>query len=370
MRVLFVNENIGGHTTVHHHLEHELREHPDVDAEFLHVPPRRGLRRLAGAAVPGLARFDLDLQPLRAQLALSRWVDRRLRTRADGFDVIHVYTQNAVLTSTDVLAAHPSVVSVDSTNELNAFLLPHRRPTRWTARLLPITLRFERKVFDAATLVVSSSEYAARSLRSTYGVGADRLRILPMGIPVPREAPRREPASGLPVITFVGKTLARKGGHLLLDVHQQRLASRCTLVLVTKDRVPELPNVRTINDLDVGDARLGEILAESSVFVFPSEIDQSPNAVLEAMAAGVPVIAGDVGAIPEMVTDGVTGVLVPPGDGDALARAIEDLLDDPARRASMGAAGRARVIERYDVRSATTELVGLLSEARHRFESR
>ena len=367
MRVLFVNENLGGHATVHLHLERALRNVPNVEAEFLHVPPPKITRRLVGAAIPVLGRFDLDLQPLRAQLALSRWVRDRVRARADHIDVVHVYTQNAAYEIADYLREHPSIVSVDSTNELNAYLLPHRRPTRWTGRLLPITQRFERRVFDAATLVVSSSEYAADSLRSTYGVTADRLRVLPMGIPVPHEAPRRDDESPLPMITFVGRTLDRKGGHRLLELHQRHLASRCMLTMVTKGHVPALPNVTTYHDIDVGDPRLDEILARSAAFVFPSEIDQSPNAVLEAMAMGVPVIAPRIGAIPEMVEDGVSGMLVTLGDDDGLVQAITRVIVDPAVRVSMGAAGRRRVAEHYDLAKNTAALVDLLVEACERF---
>ena len=74
MRVLFVNENIGGHATVHHHLRRALEAHPEVEADFLDVPPPSLLRRLIGMRLPGLAGLDLDLQPLRAQLAASAWV--------------------------------------------------------------------------------------------------------------------------------------------------------------------------------------------------------------------------------------------------------------------------------------------------------
>jgi glycosyltransferase involved in cell wall biosynthesis len=71
--------------------------------------------------------------------------------------------------------------------------------------------------------------------------------------------------------------------------------------------------------------------------------------VLEAMAAGLPVIASNVGGIPELVADGVSGVLVPPGDPDALAEAIEALLENPALALELGAAGRRRVVENFDL---------------------
>src|SRR5205823_7927059 len=78
MRVLFVNENIGGHATVHDNLGRALTTRPDVDATFYNVPAPGLVRKVAAAPLPGLARLDLDLQPLRYQLAQSALVHRVL----------------------------------------------------------------------------------------------------------------------------------------------------------------------------------------------------------------------------------------------------------------------------------------------------
>ena len=71
--------------------------------------------------------------------------------------------------------------------------------------------------------------------------------------------------------------------------------------------------------------------------------------ILEAMAAGLPVVASAVGGIPEIVRDGETGLLVPPGDADALAAALGRLLDDDGLRRRLGAAGRERALDEFDV---------------------
>ena len=128
MKVLFVNENIGGHSTVHAHLRRTLTDHPLVEARFLDVPPPSLRRRALGTRIPGLARLDLDLQPLRAQLALSEWVRRQLPALAADADVLHVYTANAGLRSVPLIAAMPSVVTTDATNTTNAYRLPYRDP--------------------------------------------------------------------------------------------------------------------------------------------------------------------------------------------------------------------------------------------------
>jgi len=92
-----------------------------------------------------------------------------------------------------------------------------------------------------------------------------------------------------------------------------------------------------------------QLLAETAVSVHPSHSEGLPNAVLEAMAAGAPVVATRVGGSPELVADGVTGFLVPPQDPAALAKAIEELLAEPGRARRLGQAGRQRVIEEFSV---------------------
>lgn len=370
-RVLFVNENLGGHASMHLYLRDALDEvHPGLDAEFIDVPRSGTLRRAVAAQVPVLGPLDLDLHPVRFQLAQSE-VTRRLLRRAvdsgDGPDVLHLYTQSIALRSVDLLRSRPSVVATDATFLQGAFHLPHRRPTRFTGSAVRVAQAFERRVYAAATLLIAQSEWVADSLRRAYGVEDDRIRVVPFGLTVGPAPPRRSP-DGLPEVTFVGATLDRKGGSRLLRVFRERLQGRCVLNLVTRDAVVPEPGVRVLSDFEPGDPRLPELLARTSVFAFPTEMDNSPYSVLEAMRSGVPVVATRVGALPEMVADGVTGTLVSHDDVE-LARAIESLLDDPVRAAAMGSAGRARVERVYDARVTTRQLLDVLTEARDRFSN-
>lgn len=92
-----------------------------------------------------------------------------------------------------------------------------------------------------------------------------------------------------------------------------------------------------------------DILSAMDIFVLSSLWEGMPNVVLEAMAAGLPVIATSVGGIPEAVIDGQTGLLVPPGNTGALAKAVIDLLNNPERASEMGLAGKKRADEFFSV---------------------
>lgn len=94
---------------------------------------------------------------------------------------------------------------------------------------------------------------------------------------------------------------------------------------------------------------VADLLAACDLFVLPSIYEGLPLAILEAMAAGRAVVATAVGGVPEAVLDGQTGLLVPPGNPDALADAVRSLLSDPARAARMGTAGKARVQQHFSI---------------------
>jgi glycosyltransferase involved in cell wall biosynthesis len=109
-----------------------------------------------------------------------------------------------------------------------------------------------------------------------------------------------------------------------------------------------------------GDAQ--ELLGAMDLFVLSSPEEGMPNVVLEAMAAARPVVATSVGGTPEVVVDGVTGLLVPPGNPERLAAAIEAVLADSARMKAMGRQGRERVQKHFRVDTMVARTVAVYEE--------
>lgn len=106
-----------------------------------------------------------------------------------------------------------------------------------------------------------------------------------------------------------------------------------------------------------------EILTAVDIFTLASHVEGMPNAILEAMAAGLPVVATQVGGVPEIVVEGQTGLLVPPADDKVLAQALLTLIEDASLRRRLGLAGRQRVLGQFDIavtRQKTVDLYGRL----------
>jgi len=346
---------------MHGHVRAAVAEDPDITATFFDVPPRGLVERAVGVAVPGLGHLDLDLQPTRAQLARSAVARKHLDSLDPKPDALHLYTHNIALLSIGAMRRTPSVVSLDATNRQNAFRIPGRRPTRFTPLTLASIVPFERRVYDAARRVVAHSSWAADSVLS-YGVERAKVEVIPFGITVPPET-TRERSSEKPTIVFVGRSMARKGGRRLVEIWTRHLARSSRLTLVTMDHVDPAPGLQVRNDLRPGDGRIEDVLGEADIFAFPSEIDPYGFAILEAMAAALPVVAVRQAAVPELVEDGVTGLLVPPHDDDAIASALQSLIDEPERARALGNAGRARLLERFDARKTTAQLLEVIRDA-------
>ncbi|HKG28160.1 MAG TPA: glycosyltransferase family 4 protein [Thermomicrobiales bacterium] len=169
---------------------------------------------------------------------------------------------------------------------------------------------------------------------------------------------------GLLKLGFIGNGFLRKGGDLLLKVHQEHFADLAHLTLVTHDAPKGLSGLRNVEiKTEVPWVELmTSVLPGFDLFVFPTRFDYSPYAVIEAMSAGVPVISTRVGAIPEMVEDGVGGFLIEAGSAAPLAERVSWAIDNRAQLPAMGERGRERAIEYYAAERNYPQLLDTLAE--------
>ncbi len=205
-----------------------------------------------------------------------------------------------------------------------------------------------------ATICVSESERAAGIAAGTCD--ADRTVVIRTGIDA-ASRPLARPADGVPVIVSVGRLRRPKDVTTLLRALALVRGDYTALVVGGGPGLGEAEAERRRLGLSDVVQFAGErddvpaTLASSHVFVLSSRSEALPISILEAMAAGLPVVATRVGGVPELVRDGETGFLAPASDANALAALIQRLVDSPELRARLGSAGRARVEEHFGLES-------------------
>ena len=238
-----------------------------------------------------------------------------------------------------------------------------------------------RRMFEKCALVLVRSESIAERLVA-MGCDADKIRLHRTGIPLEQIAfvQRAAPADGAWRCVQACRLIAKKGLATSLRAFAEfvRAFPRATFSIAGEG--PQLDELRGLaRDLGISaqvvfpgflsQEKLRALYAESHLFLHPSELgtngDQEgvPNAMLEAMASGLPVLATKHGGIPEAVEDGVSGLLVAEHDHTALSGAMLALARDPACFAAMSAAARARVTAEFDLAAQARVLEGCYREA-------
>ena len=222
---------------------------------------------------------------------------------------------------------------------------------------------------------IAVSEEVARRMRGRFRLTASRVTIIRNGIDLalfdrPADPDLRRWLEGQPPRP-VALTVARLDPQKGLDHLLAAAAAVPGAVFVVAGEGPERPRLeRLAQELGVADrvrflghrSDVADLLAACDVFVLPSLFEGLPLSVLEAMAAGKPVIATCVGGTDEAVIDGESGLLVPPADSSALAAAIRKVLGDPRVAGRLGQGGQARVRREFDARRMVAEVSALYDE--------
>jgi glycosyltransferase involved in cell wall biosynthesis len=292
----------------------------------------------ARARATGVTAFDWPLRKAWVPPDLGRILVQLARQR---IGIVHCHGYKASIAG--YLYARLARIPIVAT----CHLWTHEPNAPWTYRALTaLELRLYPKF--TAVAAVSSPIHAILLER---GVPAERARVIPNGIVPGRRSPdagtpdrlRRELEiePGAPVVISVGRLAEQKGHRCLLRAAGRLRQSHPTLrVLIVgdgplrdelRDEIARHGLASCVHLLGFR-ADIPDLLAAADVFALPSNDEGLPIALLEAVAAGLPVVATPVGAVPQLVHPESTGLLVPPRDDEALARAIHRLLRDRVLR--------------------------------------
>jgi glycosyltransferase involved in cell wall biosynthesis len=288
----------------------------------------------------------------------------------DGADVVHTHDRRAGLFGR-LAARTRGAQAVHTLHGVPEELVPKLArpdapplPGTSRARLLwieDVILRAERLLTHLGALV-SPSEAMARLLVS-YGFPRRRIHVIPYGIEV-QPAPERDARPAQPLVVGTAANLEHwKGVDVLVRAASLARAPVRLEIFGQGTLRDELE--RQARELGV-DARfhgfvadLRPRLAELDVYALPSRGDNLPVSILEAMAAGLPVVGTRVGGIPELVADGETGRVVELDDAEGLARALDELAERPDERLAWGRAGAERVAERFSAAGVARRMIDL-----------
>lgn len=296
--------------------------------------------------------FHRDRDRWQQHAALNPWMFKRrtlsvqhqLEPLRDAYDLIVLL--HAMHAPGLYPHARPYVITTD-----NTYLLSERYYRPWaplSGRERNERLRLERDTLQRAAFLFPRSEWLRHSMIDDYG--CDPARVIRVGggsnIHVGSlEGKRYDTQTAI----FVGEGFERKGGTTLLqawELVRRRLPEAQLWIVGPQPRQSTLPGVRWFGH--VADRnRLSELYAQSSVFVLPSIFEPWGHVFFEAMGHGLPCIGSDCCAMPEIITQGTTGLLAPPAEPEPLADALVTLLGDPHLAERMGRRAYADVVENH-----------------------
>jgi glycosyltransferase involved in cell wall biosynthesis len=293
---------------------------------------------------------------------LTGAVERQLRRREGSFDLIFQF--QTLFAPGYLEARRPFVIYTDNIMSLTERFYPVWAPLR------PAEFRrrreLEASVCRAAAYVLAWSDFLRDAVIADYGL--EPSRVVRAGAAANMvlsslDSRRWDSATAI----FVGRDFTRKGGRFLLDAWP-RVRARVPHARLIVVGPPHPPSGVDLGGVDwrgrvASRAELERLLTAASVFVMPSLFEPWGHVFLEAMGCGLPCIASTRCAMPEIVTDGQTGLLVPPEEAEPIADALVRLLDDPPLAEACGRRAHAAVISQHRWSDVAARISPALSSA-------
>lgn len=253
----------------------------------------------------------------------------------------------------------PHFIYTDLTILANLYYPDGEESVRRWQKWLP----YETEALNRAERVFTHSSHVTRSLLEQYRLPAEKVVCVKAGANVKTHKdpyPQRYEQKN---VLFVGFDWERKGGPQLVEAFTRvrRCLPEATLTIIgCKPRISG-PGIRVVGP--VSQDQVADYLSRAMVFCMPSLREPFGFVYLEALQAGLPVIAANLGAVPDFVIDGQTGYTVPPYDIDALAARMEELLCDPDKCRQMGNRGQELIAAEYTWEQTHRRIAQAIHEA-------
>lgn len=381
MNAIFINSGLLGHKTIARILAHCM--HGDSTFDAHHIDLSSGLsiydrlvRRMWCIRPPEVLRFgsNWDFARWRQEYSVGLLAARRIRSlERQGMhpDILHFHTQPCAYASIRRMKRTPSIVSIDCTQRLAALHASRFEKFTYSPNRI-----WDDVVFRAAAAIVSTSQWAADDLIDGCPAVRKKVFVLPWPVKIEEFDPawideRYQRAlnanpQAKPRMLFVGADFVRKGGPELLRAWEEGGFSNAwelELATTLPGGVALPAGVRLLPAVQAYTPQWRDMWRRADIFVMPTTGEAFGIVFQEAAAAGLPCIGTRLNAIPEIVIDGKTGILVPAFEIAPLVSAMRELMASADMRRSMGLAGRARIEERAKPSVYGSGLQSIMKEA-------
>jgi glycosyltransferase involved in cell wall biosynthesis len=376
-------------------------DHPQKTLAFVRMGPfpicNRLLPKYLAAALPGWTIDIFDVKPALRRMPLTLLLNLFFLARENGVNVLagRLTLWQAFFTTTYIFKRMSSIarrwiqqgdyaasIQIQSLFDAHTPERPNLVYTDHThlenlryPDFDPRTLRrsawveLERELYRNAVRLLTRSRNISSSMIEDYGCEPERIELVGSGSNIDFDPEQRRSCAASnsdPLrILFVGKDWERKGGPDLLEAFARLRRSHpgARLQVAGPDRIPAAPGVEHLGHRSLDELRT--LYLGADIFCLPTHLEPFGVATLEAMHASLPVVATRVGALPDLVEEGESGLLVEVGDRDGLHRALARLADDPVLRLKMGERGRTRATSEFSWERVADRISPIIcSEAR------
>lgn len=352
----FVIEQHVGHRTFYQNLRRFVDPSTNVDASWVEVTYFTPKKNSLWETIPML--------PASIQGTLVGRSQVRTGLKRCAGDVAFFFTQVPAAIAGGLIQKRPYVVSTDIT-PIQYDEMGHAYNHKASRNKLLKYLKHRHNVhmLQNAARLLPWSNWVRESLIKDYGVADERIEVLPIGVDTTLWQPDYSKANEGPFrILFVGRDFYPKGGQVLVDAFQQLPPGTAELNVVTRTPLELGENIRVFNNLHPNTPELRSLFQQCDVFVLPTQSEAFGIVAVEASASGAPVLASDLGALPEIIKEGETGFLFPVNDGNVLLSQLQFLIADRERCRQMGRAARKHVETFYDGRKNAHRIIEILCE--------